>query len=81
MNTGGLDPKVIEAWQQLEQLTRQMRQAQRDYFKNRTQSSLVESKGLERQVDDLLIRLSYLAPEAPVVEDGTLPMDFGNPAA
>lgn len=81
MNTGGLDPQAIGLWQQLERLTRAMRAAQRDYFKNRTQSSLLESKGLERKVDDLLIRMSYLAPAEPPAEDGTLPLDFGNPAA
>jgi hypothetical protein len=33
---------------------REMRQAQKDYFKNRLKSDLVKSKSLEREVDQAL---------------------------
>lgn len=36
------------------ELVKAMREAQKDYFKNRTQSGLVRAKNLERQVDTQL---------------------------
>jgi hypothetical protein len=36
------------------ELVKQMRAAQKKYFKERTQSNLIESKKLEKQVDQVL---------------------------
>lgn len=63
MNTGGLDPKQVQAWRELEDLARQMREAQVEYFKGRTQSALARSKKLERLVDQRLLSLRTLYGE------------------
>lgn len=39
------------------QLVKEMRDAQKEYFKHRTQSALSRSKELERKVDEELNRL------------------------
>ncbi len=46
-----MDPK------DLAKLVRRMRQAQRDYFRDRTPSLLAASKALERELDDLIVAL------------------------
>ena len=69
MNTGGLDPKQVQAWRELEDLTRQMREAQSEYFKTRSNAALAHSKMLERRVDAKLLSLRTLFGE-PEPETG-----------
>jgi hypothetical protein len=43
-----------EKLEELLRLTRQMRDAQKTYYRRRDQESLIEAKQLERMVDDAL---------------------------
>lgn len=45
---------------ELFKITHKMRVAQRDYFKTKSSQSLNESKGLEKQVDNLLFNIKQL---------------------
>ena len=47
----------------------QMRQAQKDYFDERTQTALIEAKTLERKVDAATLQI---LGDAIVAEQGTL---------
>jgi hypothetical protein len=48
----------VRLWTELEIMAREMRTAQVEYFRNRTQSALARSKKLEAQVDGVLAKLS-----------------------
>lgn len=50
--------------QQFFQLVASMREAQREYFKTRSRSSLERSKALERRVDDEIKRVTAIRPDA-----------------
>ena len=49
------------------QLVKDMRQAQKDYFRTRTNASLVASKDLESQVDKAV--KEFITPPAPQLFD------------
>lgn len=52
-------PKVKEALN-FQQLVKQMRSAQKAYFKTRTKDNLIASKELEKQVDEFLKEMDQL---------------------
>lgn len=52
---------------QFEQLVRDMRAAQREYFRYRTQDALRRSKELEQKVDDWLF--TARTPELPFMKE------------
>ena len=52
---------------QFEQLVRDMRAAQREYFRYRTQDALRRSKELEQKVDDWLFMAK--TPELPFMKE------------
>lgn len=53
---------------QFEQLVRDMRQAQKEYFRYRSQDALKRSKELEKQVDEWLFVVQ--TPELPFPKEG-----------
>jgi hypothetical protein len=54
------DQKKIEAFKFFVMLVSDMRKAQRNYFKERTQDRLKDSIHLEREVDNLLMVLGLV---------------------
>jgi hypothetical protein len=58
-----IKPEKVNAWVLLYRLTKEVREAQRNYFRDRSTSNLVRSKEAEKALDEHLKEIERIAKE------------------